>query len=83
MLQATWDWYYGSNEEEQLGDCEFGKPYIKDESEDSTITVRPGTYENGDSVNVFTSSHEANTETSHLDICAKVGTEQNLIICFK
>ena len=73
MLQATWDWYYGSTEEELLGDCQFGEPFSrKNSSNDSDIVIRPGTYENGDSVNVFTAKSSNKLEIAHLEICSKV-----------
>jgi len=70
MLKATWDWYYGSTEEELLGDCQFGKPYLKNNKEIDLI-VRPGTYENGDTVNIFT-VQQTNNDASKLKTCSKV-----------
>ena len=70
MLQATWDWYYGSTEEELLGDCQFGKPYFEN-NEEVEVIVRPGTYENGDAINIFTTSQQAN-KNANLETCAKV-----------
>lgn len=73
MLQATWDWYYGSAEEEVLNDCQFGEPYSDTSANNSSeVVVRPGTYENGDSVNIFTVDSKENSETAYLESCSKV-----------
>ena len=72
MLQATWDWYYGSSEEELLSGCQFGDPYSKVKNKGQNVTVRPGTYENGDAVNIFTVKLGDKSETNHLEVCAKV-----------
>ena len=71
MLKATWDWYYGSAEEELLGDCQFGEPYAKSE-DDSKLIVRSGTYENGDAVNIFTLKQQAHDDATNLETSAQV-----------
>ncbi|CAK8697905.1 unnamed protein product [Clavelina lepadiformis] len=72
MFKATWQWYYGSSDEEILSDCKFGQPFaVKKISDSRKLTIRPGTFANGDSINIFTLVRHQGGELSSLENCAK------------
>nr|CAB3265907.1 protein-associating with the carboxyl-terminal domain of ezrin [Phallusia mammillata] len=74
MLSAAWDWYYGSNEEFLLANCQFEKPFIVKSSKKSEVgrrVVRPGSFENGMNVNIFTTARpKKEQQTAGLEQCA-------------
>lgn len=57
MFSTVWDWYYGSEEEQAISDCQFGDfynlPSDKSNSVETKKLIRKGTISNGSNVNIF------------------------------
>ena len=75
MINAAWEWYYGSVEEELFSGCKFEKPYIltPNKVSYSVYNVRKGTLDEGDAVNIFFAENsKSSLECIFLERCAKV-----------
>nr|XP_039270533.1 protein-associating with the carboxyl-terminal domain of ezrin-like [Styela clava] len=71
MISAAWDWYYGSQDEELLADCEFGEPYSIKRYTNKNICVRPATLNNGLQVTIFTQVKTRPKDVTDLEKCSK------------
>lgn len=83
MLSAALDWYYGSNEEFLLANCQFGEPFPtlerKHHKNLPNVVVRPGSFENGSLVNIFTVARKKKKHPTHLEESAKVVVDLSLL----
>lgn len=71
MISAAWDWYYGSQDEELLADCEFGVPYSTKRCTNREICIRPATLNNGLQVTIFTQIKSRPKEVTDLEKSSK------------